>query len=79
DLARMLVFEHVGLLAAGLALGTVAALVAVAPQLASAVSSVNWGALLSVLLGMMAVGIAACAPAARAAVRGSLIEALREE
>ncbi|HUS79853.1 MAG TPA: ABC transporter permease, partial [Armatimonadota bacterium] len=79
DLSRILVYEHAGLLVIGLAMGTIAALVAVAPQLVSSVSSVNWLALLIVLLGILIVGLAACALSARIVVRGSLIEALREE
>jgi len=67
------------LLLAGIAWGTLSALVAVAPQLASAASRVNWSALAVVLTSVLITGLLACALAARWTVRGSLIEALREE
>jgi ABC-type lipoprotein release transport system permease subunit len=79
DLARLLALEHVGLLLAGLVLGTLAALIAVAPQLASSVASVNWTTLAGVLMGILIVGLLACVMSAAAATRGNLIEALREE
>lgn len=79
ELAAMLVIENAGLLAAGLLCGTVTALVAVAPHLASVSARVNWGALSGVLLGILAVGLASCLVAARAATRRQLLEALREE
>jgi len=79
DLARLLVTEHGALLLAGMAWGTLSALVAVAPQLASAQSQVNWPQLAFVLISIPIIGLFACAVAARSTVRGSLIEALREE
>jgi len=78
-LAALLIVENAGLLAAGLACGTVSALVAVGPQLSSATASVNWPALAGLLLGIMAVGLVSCAVAAAASVRSGLIEALRAE
>ena len=78
-LAALLIVENSGLLAAGLACGTVSALVAVGPQLSSATASVNWAALAGLLLGIMVVGLASCAAAAAASVRSGLIEALRAE
>jgi len=79
ELAAMLVIENAGLLVAGLLCGTVTALIAVAPHLASVSARVNWGALVGVLLGILAVGLGSCGLAARAATRGRLLEALREE
>lgn len=78
-LAGLLVLENVGLLLAGLACGTVAALIAVAPQLASVESAVNWTALIALIAGIIGVGVASSAAAAAATVRGNLIEALRSE
>ena len=78
-LALLLVAENAGLLAAGLACGTVAALAAVAPHLASLNSNVNWPALAGVLGGIFLVGLAACALMAAASVRGPVIDALRNE
>lgn len=79
DLAAMLAIENAGLLVAGLLCGAVTALVAVAPHLASVSARVNWGALIVVLAGILLVGLASCLLAARAATRGKLLEALREE
>jgi len=79
ELAAMLVIENAGLLIAGLLCGTVTALIAVAPHLASVAARVNWVALFGVLAGILVIGLASCLLAARAATRGRLLEALREE
>ncbi|MHB0936636.1 MAG: FtsX-like permease family protein [Armatimonadota bacterium] len=79
ELAAMLAIENAGLLVAGLLCGTVTALIAVAPHLASVAAQVNWGALIVVLVGILVVGLTSCYFAARAATRGRLLEALREE
>lgn len=78
-LARLLLLEHGGLLVAGLAVGTVSALVAVAPQLRQAQTAVNWPALLAMLLAVLIVGLGSSVLAVRTALRGSLLEALRSE
>jgi len=78
-LAGLLIVENAGLLVAGLLCGTVAALAAVAPQLASVESRVNWAALCALLLGIMVAGVASCAATAATTVRGRLIRALRAE
>jgi len=78
-LSRLLVAENAGLLCAGLLCGAVSALLAVAPQISSAQSRINWPALAALLTAIVLIGLASCAVAARAAVRGNLIEALREE
>ena len=78
-LAGLLLLEHAGLLLAGLVWGTLAALVAVAPQLASAAAAVNWGALTVVLSGILGVGLLTCAIAVRSVLSGRLIAALRQE
>jgi ABC-type antimicrobial peptide transport system permease subunit len=79
SLARLLLLEHGGLLLAGLVLGTLAALVAVAPQLASATAAVNWPVLVAVILCILATGLGTCAAAARTVARGRLVEELRSE
>lgn len=71
--------EHAGLLVAGLAIGTLCALVAVAPHLLSAEARVNWISLSGVLLMMLGVGLVACLVTVQASVRGDLIMALRQE
>jgi putative ABC transport system permease protein len=78
-LGSLLIVEHLGLLLYGLLLGTLAALVAVAPQLASVNSSVNWPALLGMLSVIMGVGALCCVAAVFGAVRSSLMDALRSE
>ena len=78
-LAGLLVVENAGLLVAGLLCGTVAALAAVAPHLASVESRVNWWALAALLAGIIVVGVVSCAATAATTVRGRLIEALRAE
>ena len=78
-LAALLVVENAGLLVAGLACGAVAALVAVAPQLASVNSRVNWDGLVALLAGIIVVGLGSCVVAAASTVRGRLLDALRAE
>jgi hypothetical protein len=78
-LSRLLLLENAGLLVAGLVCGTVSAMVAVAPQLRSAVTDVNWLALGAILAAILIVGLASCTIASRAVVRKNLLEALRAE
>ncbi len=79
NLTRLVLVENAGLLMTGMLVGTITALISVAPHLASAQAAVNWAALLVVLGAVLAVGLVACATGARATVRGDLIEALRTE
>jgi len=79
DLARLLVRENAALLVAGVVLGTVAALVAVAPQLLSPLAQPQWVQPAALLAGIIALGLAACWAAARVAIKGNLLAALREE
>jgi ABC-type antimicrobial peptide transport system permease subunit len=78
-LARLLGLENTGLLLAGIAGGTLAALIAFVPQARSARSDVNTVALLGVLIAIYVVGSVCVAAAARVAVSGPLLENLREE
>jgi len=78
-LAMLLAGENIALLLVGLVLGSASALVAVAPQVASAESGINWSALALLLSGIVAVGIISCVAAAAGAVRGNLVQALRGE
>ena len=79
SLVRMVVGEHVMLLLAGLLVGLVAALVAVAPNL--------WGRAAGLPLGLIAIivaviggaGLLFCIFASRLALRGKLIDAVRSE
>jgi ABC-type lipoprotein release transport system permease subunit len=79
DLSALLILEHAGLLVAGVCCGTLAALVAVAPALASVESHVNWPALTGLLFAILALGLGTCALAAKWVTRGALLLALREE
>ena len=75
----LLVAENGGLLVVGLVLGTVCALVAVAPHLASAEAEVNWQFLVAILSGIILFGLVSCAVAVSGAVGGRLIGSLRAE
>jgi len=77
--ARMLLIENGSLLLAGLLWGTVSALLAVAPHLASAEAQVNWGALATVLAAVLAVGSGTCLFAVRGVLRSEVVPALRRE
>ena len=79
QLVRMVALENGALLAAGVIVGTVSALVAVAPQLADRASDVGWASLAAIIAATLAVGLVSCAAAASAAMRGDLLGALRSE
>lgn len=79
QLAFLLLIENAGLLATGLLGGTVAALIAVGPQVLSPQANVNWGALAGVLGAVLAVGLLGSLTASLAALRGTLLESLRHE
>jgi len=75
----LIVWEHWGLLALGLGCGVAAALVAVAPALASPGAPVPGGSLALVVLGVAASGLVWTYLAARWALGGPLLAALRNE
>ena len=75
----IIVLENGVLLVCGVAVGTVAALVAVAPHLLSVLADVQWLSLSVTLLACVLVGLLSCAAAAASAVRGDLVQALRSE
>jgi len=79
NLARLVVWEHWGLLGLGLGCGVSAALVAVAPALRAPGAPAPAGGLALTLLAVAASGLVWTWAAARLAVRGPLLEALREE
>ncbi len=78
-LARMVVAESGFLLVLGVILGTLSALVAVLPQLASAGTPFPWIGLTLTLLAVLVVGLAAAAAAVAMALRIPLLPALRAE
>ncbi|HEY3418838.1 MAG TPA: ABC transporter permease [Armatimonadota bacterium] len=79
ELSTLLALENAGLLLIGLALGSIAALIAVAPQLVASDTRVSWGAVLGLLAVIALIGAASSVLSARASTRGDLLGALREE
>jgi ABC-type antimicrobial peptide transport system permease subunit len=78
-LARLVMLENAALLVAGLAVGTVAAAVAVLPHLAGRGAAPPWGLLAALLALVLAAGLLAGLAAVRAVLRTPLFAALREE
>mgnify|MGYP002621742778 CR=1 FL=1 len=78
-LARLVLIENSLLLLGGLAVGVLAALVAVLPHLLSGGAGVPWISLALTLAVVLIVGLAAGAIAVRATLRAELLPALREE
>jgi sterol desaturase/sphingolipid hydroxylase (fatty acid hydroxylase superfamily) len=78
-LRRLVLAEHWGLLAMGLVSGVVAAVLAVAPVLGRAGSPVPYLVLAYVLVAVGASGLLWTYVAARLALRGPLLAALRNE
>lgn len=78
-LRRMVLSEHVALLAAGLALGLLSAALAVWPNVQQSGGALPVGFLLWLNLGILAFGVAVCWLAARLALSGRLLDAVRKE
>jgi len=78
-LTFMVVVENGLLLAAGLAIGTVAALVTIAPHLVDEVAQVPWVSIGWTLVGIFAFGLVACTISAAGALRADLLPALKAE
>jgi len=79
QLMGIVLLENGVLLLVGLAVGTVCALVSVAPHLGSALADVQWLSLVGVLFACVLVGLASCALASGLSVRAELLSALRAE
>jgi ABC-type antimicrobial peptide transport system permease subunit len=79
DLARMLLSEHGALLAVGLGLGMLAALVAVLPAVLSPGTQLPYLSLAFTLAAVLINGAGWTCLATRAALRGNLLDALRNE
>jgi len=79
DVQRLLLLENSALLAAGLGLGIVAAAVAVWPAVVSAATPLPWTSLGVTLAAVLANGLLWTWAATRLALRGDLLEALRNE
>lgn len=78
-LARLVMIENALLLVGGLAVGILAALVAVLPHWLGGGASVPWLSLAATLALVLFVGLAAGLLAVRATLRAELLPALREE
>ena len=78
-LRSILVLENAFLLLAGAAIGTIAALVAVAPHLAVHLSGIPWGSLAATLAAVLGFGVCAAAAASGFVLRQPLLPALRRE
>jgi ABC-type antimicrobial peptide transport system permease subunit len=76
-LAEIVMLENAWLLAGGLAIGVLAALVAVAPHLAEGAASIPWRSLAVTLGSVLIVGLLAGLMAVRSALRTPLLPALR--
>jgi len=79
QVSRLVVTETMGLVAAGMAVGFMGGLVAMAPQVAHSGGGVSWAWLAASLLAVLAVSWLACEAATRRVVGESLLEALRSE
>jgi ABC-type antimicrobial peptide transport system permease subunit len=78
-LRRLVIWEHGALQALGLLLGMVAAWVAVLPVLLSPGASISFGPMVAAMALVLASGLSWTWAAARVALRGDLIESLRQE
>ena len=76
-LAILVLSENGFLLLAGLAVGTISALIAVAPHVFGGGSAMPWGSLIPMLIAIPVVGMAAGCIAVVAALRAPLLQSLR--
>lgn len=78
-IALLVLYENGLLMSWGLAAGTVAALIAMTPHLASTGADVPWGGLILLLAAVAVVGMATAGWAVRAAVGAPIVATLRGE
>ena len=78
-LRQLLALEHAGLFAGGVLAGTLSALLAIAPRLASPSAHPPWGRLALGVAALVASGWLWCTLAARRALSGRILDALRRE
>lgn len=78
-LTRLVILENALLLLAGLAIGTIAALLTNAPHLLAEAANVPWSGILGTVLIIFIFGLIACAIAARNALRIDLLPALKAD
>ncbi len=78
-LAKMVLSEHWFLHVSGVAIGFGAAMIAVLPKLLSRASELPWSLILGINAAILVGGLVFCWVAAKMALRGKLIDALRTE
>jgi len=78
-LRRMVLSEHVALLVSGLLLGLISAAIAVWPNVQQSGGALPWSFLTWLNLGILTFGIFVCWLAARVALSGKLLDAVRRE
>jgi ABC-type antimicrobial peptide transport system permease subunit len=78
-LVRMVLSEHLMLVVAGVVIGAVAALAAVAPNLVGRAAGFPMATVGVMVLAIAVGGLVFCVVAARLALRGSLLDAIRSE
>jgi ABC-type lipoprotein release transport system permease subunit len=79
EITRLLLRENGGLIAAGIALGTMASLAAMSPRILSDPLAADWATLAVTLAVTIMAGLAACYLAARSSMKHPLLAALRSE
>ena len=78
-LRSLVLAEHAALHVGGVLLGTVAAIVAVLPAVSAPGGGLPAGLLTALVGGVLVAGLVFCAIAARLALRGPLVDAIRDE
>lgn len=79
QIGMLVIYENAFLLACGLILGTVSALLAMGPHLISSSSDVSWESLLKLLAAVFVFGMTSVAISVRSAVKTPILSTLRGE
>ncbi len=79
DIRTVVLAENTALVCIGLAAGTIPAFIAIAPALSQRASTLPWGSVAIVVIGVVLVGIGVAALVLRSALKMPLIPALRAE
>lgn len=79
QVSLLIIYENAFLLLSGLALGTISAMIAMAPHLISSAANVPWSSLGQLLVAVFAVGMLSVLLAVKAAVKTPILQTLRGE
>ena len=79
SLGKLILAEHWFLHIAGVLIGVIAALVAVLPKIIDQANALPWGLLGGVVMAILLGGLLFCWLAAKVALKGKLIQALRSD